>query len=283
MELIHYNWMPRIADWGIDINPLFYYSQFGIRPPIQRPFPDWRRIKSGDIIFVKTDFIQNGSFVNDYMPLIKVPVILISGISSFNNLGYEQILNNSYIHHWFATNPPTTHNKLSGIPIGFEETDRIGGNQNLISSIRVESSNNTKINKIYVPYHTLEHNKERKDLINYFKQFAYIDVESDFLSFENYLSKLSNYQYSICLPGTGHDTHRVYESLCVKTVPICIESPVRQILTNWKVPSIFLNNWKEDLGCLLNKISYNWDNLESFLSVKSHIQLILESSQKIKS
>uniref|UniRef100_A0A914Y5N1 Uncharacterized protein n=1 Tax=Panagrolaimus superbus TaxID=310955 RepID=A0A914Y5N1_9BILA len=61
-------------------------------------------VKCGDIIFVKTDYIEE--FLVDYHPKIKHPYILLTHESAYS-IGYPwqlKILNDSKIIKWFAQN-----------------------------------------------------------------------------------------------------------------------------------------------------------------------------------
>ena len=72
-DLIFYNWMPCVADLVYDYDNE-YYKSCGVsqRCPRDNMTPECvRNMKPNDKIFIKTDFIKNGAFVRDVLPLIK--------------------------------------------------------------------------------------------------------------------------------------------------------------------------------------------------------------------
>uniref|UniRef100_A0AC34G278 Uncharacterized protein n=1 Tax=Panagrolaimus sp. ES5 TaxID=591445 RepID=A0AC34G278_9BILA len=79
-------------------------------------FPD--DVNCGDIIYVKTDFIEN--FIKTYHKQIKNPYILITQQSDYK-IGYPwqlDVLNDPKIIKWFAVNVIAKHPKLEPIPVG---------------------------------------------------------------------------------------------------------------------------------------------------------------------
>ena len=276
--------MPLIADHCWDASKEFYanagvsrlHNKNGINPD---------EVKKDDIVFVKTDYIYNGEFAN-LLDAIKNKFTLVSAISSYNaGLGhpsYIDILNSEKIKYWFCTNPPDVDSKkLIGLPIGFEEKEREGGNQEIIKGhwddkVKWED----KIDKLYLSYHTLGNNPDRDKNIKYLSSLDCVHVEKNKLLFDKYLEEMGKYKYAICLEGAGFDTHRNYEALLVGSTPIMINSTVKKIYNDWKLPSIFVDNWTQiDSNYPLKerkeatKLSRNVD---SFLRIKSHRNKILE-------
>ena len=288
LKFINYNWMPTVADHILDFDESFYRN-IGISRLHEKNNFNPAEVKDGDIIFVKTDYIHHGYFV-DVLKLIKNKFTLISGISAHNvELGhssYLDILNSDKVKYWFCTNPPNIdHPKLIAMPIGFEEKEREGGNQEVIkkhwdNKLRWED----KINKLYLSYHTLGNNPSRDKNINYLSSLGFVHIEKNKLSFDKYLDEMGKYKYTICLEGSGFDTHRNYESLLVGSIPIMIDSSVKKIYKDWNLPSIFVDNWTDicpnfDLNKNnnSNKLSKNVSN---FLNISSHKEKILKYVSK---
>ena len=108
----------------------------------------------------------------------------------------------------------------------------------------------------------------------------FVHVEDQKMPFDDYLTELGKYKYTVCLEGSGFDTHRNYESLLVGSVPIMISSSVKQVYRDWNLPSIFVDEWTDicsnfDLDKhdeLSNELSKNVSN---FLRISSHKNKIL--------
>ena len=72
---------------------------------------------------------------------------------------------------------------------------------------------------------------------------------------------MSKYQYCICPNGNGVDTHRFWEAIYLKLVPIVIRNSFYNMLEN-KVPMIILNSWEEfDLNKLPDYNTFNFQNI----------------------
>ena len=56
---------------------------------------------------------------------------------------------------------------------------------------------------------------------------------------------LSDYKLSICPEGNGVDTHRIWESLLVETLPIVKKSDFINNLSATGVPLFIIDDWKD--------------------------------------
>ena len=275
--------MPLVANHCWD-SPKEFYASVGVSRLHDKDGINPDEVKKDDIVFVKTDYIYNGNFIN-LLKAIKHKFTLISAISSYNvGLGhpsYIDIINSDKIKHWFCTNPPNVDSeKVTGLPIGFEEREREGGNQEVIRKHWKDKPRwQDKIDKIYLSYHTLGNNPNRDRNIKYLSSLPCVVTEKCKLSFDKYLEKMRQYKYVICLEGAGFDTHRNYEALLVGSIPIMINSTIKKIYDDWNLPSIFVDNWTQINSNSLsvereNLASLN-SNVESFLKIKSHKERIL--------
>ena len=89
-----------------------------------------------------------------------------------------------------------------------------------------------------------------------------------------YVKELSSYRFNICPPGNGIDTHRIWESLMVKTIPIVKKNEFTTNLVNNGVPLLELESWN-------NLLSYDIEHLEKIylkLSSKFDMQKITKVS-----
>jgi hypothetical protein len=87
---------------------------------------------------------------------------------------------------------------------------------------------------------------------------------SVFTTYIEYLDNLSKHKFCICPPSFCIDTHRLYESLIVKTIPICIKNEFTSYLKTL-YPIVVLDKWDDLDFNSLNKIylQANWDNYDS--------------------
>ena len=235
MDIINYNFMTKPAKYCLDMSN-DWYKQHGVTRGNPNGF-NIDDMKDGDILFVKTDFIFNGSFVDQYLKHIKKNFILITGVSSFSidegSSSYMDILKSPYLIKWFCTNPPIkSHSKIEWLPIGFEEPEREGGDIKVIRDFYdIDFDWEQKIDKIYIPFHGNTFSSRSK-IINSIAKYDFVDIEPNRLGFYEYLSKISKYKYVLSLRGAGWDCHRHYECLLVNSVPIMDGSP---LISNFKV------------------------------------------------
>ena len=279
-DIINYNWMPCVADWSLDHSEDFYKSA-GVSKQCSPPELNEETASSvaaGDIVFVKTDYLKSSYFQRMILPKIQNSFTLISGISSYTVDDYQTILNNPLVVKWFCTNPPVKDKKVIGLPIGFEERERDGGNQTILRKF-LNSKSDDMINKIILPYHTASTNPIRQRTIEYLKTLDFVDVQDEKLSFHEYLKLLSKYKYCICLEGAGYDTHRNYECLLVGSVPIMKTSNIKLIYDDWNLPSIFLDNWENINETFFDNIlhdNYDFSNCNKFFMINTHTERISE-------
>lgn len=279
INLINYNWMPTVANHVLDLAEEFYQA-VGVSRLHNHSGFNPEDVKENDIVFVKTDYIYDQTFQEQYLPRIKNPFTLISGISSYNVIGKEHaIIMNKNVKHWFCTNPPFQSSMITPLPIGFEEKERAGGNQGVLNAAKEGAPSwKNKSDKLYLPYHDVGTNPNRDKQISELAALDFVEVETQKLPFNEYLKKLGNYKYVLCLSGAGYDTHRNYEVLLVGSTPVMLNSPLKTVFDHYNLPSVFLKGWEmlgESYRNFMIKNKYNWD-VTDFLNVNNHKKRILE-------
>ena len=51
--------------------------------------------------------------------------------------------------------------------------------------------------------------------------------------------------FAICPEGNGVDTHRIWESLILKVMPVVVLNSFTKNLKNNSMPCLYLNDWKD--------------------------------------
>ena len=234
-------------------------------------------MQDGDILFVKTDFIFNGTFVAKCLKQINKKFILVTGVSSYSvdqgHPSYKEILNSPYLLKWFCTNPPVEkHFKIQWLPIGFEEQERIGGNIEVLQKFYNTNFNwDVKKNKIYIPFHSNTFSTRNK-IIQSVSKNSFVDVETERLEFSDYLLKLSQYKYILSLRGAGWDCHRHYECLLVNSVPVMDGGPIMKNFLENNLPVVDISDINKNM---FNKV-YDSSFSKDFLSTKYHTAKIFK-------
>lgn len=241
--------MASIAKYSLDLSDNEYIPYGVRRKNLNQLNPS--ELVDGDIIFVKTDFIVNGSFNRDFLPKINKKFILITGTSDYSldvNNHFKSILKNQNLIHWFACNPPSENfDKISFLPIGFQEYERLGNNLNLLkNNINSDIPWEEKLDKIYIPYHSPT-NQSRQSIINEISRYNFVEIEKTKLSFKDYLNKIKQYKFVLSLRGNGWDCHRNYEILYSGSIPVMQESPISKSFCIEGIPHIILSHIKNEM------------------------------------
>ena len=93
---------------------------------------DCDKVKRGDLIFVKTDYI--GTFFHEKHPFIKNPYVLITHNSDYGIPGsYAYMLDDKKLLAWFGQNVEgSCHEKLISVPIGIANSSWDHGNIKIV-------------------------------------------------------------------------------------------------------------------------------------------------------
>ena len=203
----------------------------------------------------------------------KNPFILLSHNSDWNVVESEDsmtILNCHHLKKWYTQNLCFSHPKISMLPIGFANSMWPHGNLSLFETNYFQNCN--KVSHIYFNFSIGTNRQVRQkcydECIQKIKWLDMVDPQYNLL-------RLSTYKFCICPEGNGVDTHRLWEALYLKCVPIVINSPFieivyKRLMELYKnVPIVILNNWS-DLD--LNKLhyqDYSFDNyfIDTFISI----------------
>lgn len=204
---------------------------------------DPTKVKTGDILFVKTDYLDE--FIQHCLPSLPDSLKLITHNSDINieKNPFEDKLNNKSIY-WFAQNLKIDFNSsqyIHPLPIGFE-------NRNWLKNGKLSILKNTKItenkkDRILCAFNTstneqrieILHNLDLNNNVDYLRRAKHKD----------YLRALSEYKLSVCPEGNGLDTHRIWESLLVETLPIVKKSTFTINLSSLGIPLMIIDDWKE--------------------------------------
>jgi hypothetical protein len=149
------------------------------------------------------------------------------------------------INSWFAQNlnfVPENDSVFHALPIGLENRSYFkNGKIKHFKSPNISVEN--KLDRIYCSFNTTT-NKERVDVLNYAKNNNLVDFKG-FSNHKSFIKNLSAYKFAICPEGNGLDTHRFWESLITKTLPIVKKSDFITNFYNIGIPMIVLDDWKE--------------------------------------
>lgn len=200
--------------------------------------------------FIKTDYIIsffNSSYVtND-------PFVLITHNSDLDiNSSYSQYIQLPNLIKWYAQNVNYKHEKLIPIPIGIANEKWPHGNTKILQSVIDRQSKKRAL--MYANFNIFTNPNQRKYCLQYIKP-EYIENN---VPFETYLQHTSESYFSICPLGNGIDSHRIWESLYLRTVPIVEDTyNIRYLKQSLNLPIIIIKKWNELTNLDLNIELYN--------------------------
>jgi len=174
-----------------------------------------------------------------------------------NDANVLKILNNTKLQKWFGQNITFLHDKLHLIPIGIANSQWEHGTNNFNNNINID-----KINDVYFNFNINTNYDKRHYCYEILR--TRLNWLENVTPIEN-IQRLAQYKFCICPEGNGFDTHRLWEALYVKTVPIVIKSEYSQILAKYNIPMVVLESWN-DLN--IEKLNYNDYDFENIVFKK---------------
>ena len=81
-----------------------------------------------------------------------------------------------------------------------------------------------------------------------------------------FLSMFALVSLCLCPEGNGMDTHRFWECVYLKVVPIVINSTFIQNIKEYNIPMVILNKWDDLFNLNLNYTNYDFNNIKIYVS-----------------
>jgi len=161
----------------------------------------------------------------------------------------------SNVIKWYSQNVNCVDNRLESIPIGLENSrwfKELKKKQKM--EVMLQTPKN-KRNLVYMNHNVSTNPEKRSILYETFSGKSWITSEmgKNGQYFDEYLNNVYNHFFVICPEGNGMDTHRVWETLYMKSIPIMKRNINNQFYTD--LPICFVNEWKDlTKELLLNEI-----------------------------
>lgn len=195
---------------------------------------DINSLLEDDLVFLNLDYFENFvNYISENKPKSKFILVTQNSDRDFTSKMFDSI--KGYTSRILAINCTVSDDMIIKIPLGFNDQ----------STAVLDTKDFTFIDKsnlIYVNF-KLHHHSDRPFCYDYFKQFDWVDIESNIIPLDSFYDKLNTFKYCISPRGTGIDTHRTYESLLFGVIPIIKKSELDDLYS--KFPVIVVDNWSD--------------------------------------
>lgn len=195
------------------------------------------------------------SDIRGKLKTFKNPFYLILHNSDGNFEEYQSdIVEYDNIIHIYSQNLNYKHDKVTPIPIGIANPMWEWGDQSILMDVI-----NMDIDKTNDIYYNFKENgglrhidripcKQAMDELGY--------VMSENVSFKEYLINLKSSFFTVAPQGNGYDTHRMWEALYLKTIPIVKRTVMTEYFEKY-FPIIILDDWKELSNLNFSKLYFD--------------------------
>jgi hypothetical protein len=181
------------------------------------------------------------------------------------------ILNCPKLDKWYSQNICIDHPKLYFLPIGIANSQWVHGNINIFNNEAIKNNSSNKTKNIYFNFNIDTNKAKRRRCFESLKNKL---VWLNNVSPSENIIRLNQYKFCICPEGNGVDSHRLWEALYLKTVPIVINSEFTNILQKNNVPLVILNSWDELDETKLNYDNFNFNDAK-FLKISNFYKIFL--------
>jgi hypothetical protein len=190
------------------------------------------------IFFIKTDYIDIFFNNESLIPRYKFKLITHNSDHSISSKHIEYIKNPN-LEKWYAQNVEYEHEKLIPIPIGVANPEWPHGDISVLQKTIDQKYN--KQNIMYANFNVKTNPNQRK--------YCLENIPSEFVDnnvpFETYLERTAKSYFTICPLGNGIDSHRIWESLYLKSIPV-VENTynISYMSKKYHFPIILIEDWQ---------------------------------------
>jgi hypothetical protein len=180
------------------------------------------------------------------IPPPKNATLIISGHSDYGITDKEVDFYNPRV--WYTINKQTK--KVFSLPLGItnntNESHLHGIYGNVDSMIQVMNEKKQYKNLVYMNFNISTYPQERQTVFNLFQDKEWVTkgvIENTLEGRTRFLRELKNHTFALCPRGGGVDTHRLWETLYMGSIPIVKKDLA--LIDFEDLPICFINEWDE--------------------------------------
>jgi len=171
---------------------------------------------------------------------------------------------------WFAQNVCVRDSRMQSIPIGLENSKWFPELQKIEKLKQIIKNNKCRYNKIYCNFNIETNPTERIKAHAIASNLSYCttNLGKNGFGYNEYVSNLYHHDFVLCPAGNGEDTHRLWETLYIGSIPIVKRSINTMYYTD--LPICYVDDWEEiknekflndEYERILDNNSWNMDKL----------------------
>jgi hypothetical protein len=149
------------------------------------------------------------------------------------------------IAHWFSTNIQAKTEKLSVLPLGLANSYcGITLKAPLIAAHSRPFAGRSRW--LYVNFRATTNPAAREPVLHHFRSLKdadWVTFREAGLGFEGLLDEMTLHRFMLCPPGNGIDTHRLWEALYSRTIPVALAHPSMNSFRD--LPILFVEDFRE--------------------------------------
>jgi hypothetical protein len=208
-------------------------------------------LHSETISYIKTDVFERNSPIlwRGNVNIIVPARVWISGHSDYDIDEAKYTRYSPYCSIWYTTNKTHRAPNLIGIPIGITNdcpdspVHPILGNKIQMLEVMEMPKRNDTLVYMNISVHT---HKERDFVYNLFKDKPWVKTENcvyETNARRRFLENIRNSRFVMCPRGNGVDTHRLWETLYLGSIPIVIRHMTFDEFHD--LPILWIDDWNE--------------------------------------
>lgn len=154
---------------------------------------------------------------------------------------------------WFSTNVLHDHLAIHAVPLGITNDcadspiHRIYGNLDIMMEVLQEPrSAPDALQHVYMNFSVGTYPQERQRVWDLFKDMSWVSKGVHAPTLEGrkaFLREIRNHKFVLCPRGNGVDTHRLWETLYMGSIPIVVRHPALRDFAD--LPVAWINDWTE--------------------------------------
>ena len=222
------------------------------------------KVYENDVIFSNTEIIDDLFFhLNKIKNLKNLTLVTSECDVEINETVF--LKKPDCVSNWYSANVSHVHDNLIPIPLGLaKDFSKKNVGKKYFSDFNSDIFQKNQSVSLYINFQENTNYSHRKKLYSYFNQYDWVTSEEPTGTIDNFIQQISTHSFSLCPWGNGIDTHRIFESLYLGTIPITKYHHTYSYLKD--LPVVFVDNYK----------NVNLKTLESWLEENKNTKFNFE-------